>query len=252
MSPVGRIRGTGLGIVVELDRSASLSQMLEGLAELSAAHGAFLGDAPLALDLGERPLMVAEISVLVEEARESGLNVRGVLAQDAQAKAAAQALGLLLDEAETPVASRPTRPPLTEPAQERGQSGLVTGMVRSGFTVANPGTVIILGDSNPGSEIVAGGSVVVWGRLRGSVLAGVQDASAVICALELMPSQLGIHGHLAPVEGRAWPSGPVLARLEGQGIVIESWHASAGGQPGSGSRIGSAFRGLTRGVQRSG
>ena len=51
----------------------------------------------------------------------------------------------------------------------------------------------MLGDVNPGAEIIAEGNVIIWGRLRGMVHAGVKgNRSAVICALDLSPMQLRI------------------------------------------------------------
>jgi septum site-determining protein MinC len=65
-----------------------------------------------------------------------------------------------------------------------------------------------LGDVNPGAEIIAGGSVVVWGRLRGLVHAGAMgDDTAVICALDLNPTQLRIADQIAipPADTRTAP-----------------------------------------------
>ncbi len=53
--------------------------------------------------------------------------------------------------------------------------------------------MIIDGDVNPGSEIIAGGSIYVWGKLRGTAVAGVDGfEDAVICALDFNPSGMRI------------------------------------------------------------
>ena len=55
----------------------------------------------------------------------------------------------------------------------------------------------VVGDVNAGAVIVAGGDVIVWGRLRGIVHAGAGgDESAVVCALHLAPTQLRIAGYI--------------------------------------------------------
>ncbi|HEX7008861.1 MAG TPA: septum site-determining protein MinC, partial [Phycisphaeraceae bacterium] len=78
-------------------------------------------------------------------------------------------------------------------SEERGEAALVQRTLRSGQVVRHQGHLTVLGDVNPGAEVIAGGSVVVWGRVRGTVHAGaLGDRSAQICALELAPTQLRI------------------------------------------------------------
>ena len=90
----------------------------------------------------------------------------------------------------------------------------------------------ILGDVEAGAEVVAEGDVVGWGTLRGLVHAGVGgDDEAVICALKLSPTQLGIAGILTrfPVSYDTGylvaPQPPELARLEAGRIVVEAWRS---------------------------
>ncbi|MBK7894707.1 MAG: septum site-determining protein MinC [Anaerolineaceae bacterium] len=91
------------------------------------------------------------------------------------------------------------------------QGGLILKeTLRSGRSIYHEGHVVVIGDVNPGAEIVASGDVIVWGRLRGLVHAGaLGDETAVICALELTPTQLRIADQIAisPDEkrGRAIP-----------------------------------------------
>ena len=55
------------------------------------------------------------------------------------------------------------------------------------------GNVVVIGDANPGSEIVASGNIVVFGALRGMVHAGADgNRDAIIAALKLAPTQLRI------------------------------------------------------------
>ena len=67
------------------------------------------------------------------------------------------------------------------------------GTLRSGDHLQVEGTVLLLGDVNPGARISAGGHVLVWGRLRGIAHAGCHgDNTARIVALQLRPLQLRI------------------------------------------------------------
>ena len=65
--------------------------------------------------------------------------------------------------------------------------------LRSGQSIRYNGSVVIVGDVNPGSEVVAAGNVVVLGTLRGMVHAGSRgDETCFISALVLKPTQLRI------------------------------------------------------------
>ena len=65
--------------------------------------------------------------------------------------------------------------------------------VRSGTEIRHPGTVIILGDINPGGIVVAEGDIVIWGRLRGIAHAGAGgNRECLIMSLQMEPTQLRI------------------------------------------------------------
>ncbi len=67
--------------------------------------------------------------------------------------------------------------------------------LRSGQTVSYEGNVLIVGDAHPGSEIVAGGDITVWGILGGIAHAGSNgNVSAKVRALKLNAIQLRIAG----------------------------------------------------------
>lgn len=72
---------------------------------------------------------------------------------------------------------------------------MIKGMVRSGQTVHFAGSIIMLGDVNPGGTITAGGDIYIMGSLRGMAHAGVDgNEQAVIAAAHLRPTQLRIAG----------------------------------------------------------
>ncbi|MGE5613381.1 MAG: septum site-determining protein MinC [Bacillota bacterium] len=76
---------------------------------------------------------------------------------------------------------------------EEGMTKFHRGTVRSGQLVNFDGNLVIIGDVNPGGEIVATGNVVVMGSLRGMVHAGADgNRDAIVAALSLQPTQLRI------------------------------------------------------------
>ena len=103
---------------------------------------------------------------------------------------------------------------------------LITRTVRSGQVVRHSGHITLIGDVNPGGELIAGGSVIVWGRLRGFVHAGaLGNTEAVVCAIELRPTQLRIAEQIAAGPGGSRHTPPEVARIEGGQIVVEPWES---------------------------
>ncbi len=94
--------------------------------------------------------------------------------------------------------------------------------LRSGAEIRHPGTVVLVGDLNPGSAIVAGGDIVVWGRLRGLVHAGSEgNDRCLILALQMEPTQLRIADVVArPPGAPPQPFYPEVAYVTPQGIRI--------------------------------
>lgn len=65
--------------------------------------------------------------------------------------------------------------------------------LRSGAEIRHSGSVVLVGDLNPGSAIVADGDILVWGRIRGIAHAGASgNENCRIFALLLEPTQLRI------------------------------------------------------------
>src|SRR5574344_605016 len=101
--------------------------------------------------------------------------------------------------------------------------------LRSGQTMSYDGNVVIIGDVNPGSEIIAKGDITVWGVLGGIAHAGARGNDfAKIRALKLNAIQLRISGYYArrpdsfniPYIQRTNEFTPEEARVEDEQIAI--------------------------------
>ncbi len=67
------------------------------------------------------------------------------------------------------------------------------GTVRSGQILESPNSLVVIGDINPGGKVVAGGSVVVIGALKGIVFAGGKgNPNSFVIALDMQPIQIKI------------------------------------------------------------
>ncbi|HAN86199.1 MAG TPA: septum site-determining protein MinC [Firmicutes bacterium] len=113
----------------------------------------------------------------------------------------------------------------------RGDTILVRRTLRSGQAVSFDGNVVVMGDVNPGSEVLATGDIVVFGSLRGIAHAGsAGKADACVVALRLVPTQLRIADKItrAPDDETQMPQGPEVAYLREGSIVIEPWTTHTG------------------------
>ena len=76
---------------------------------------------------------------------------------------------------------------------KEGYTKFHEGTLRSGQLIESQGNLVIIGDANPGSEVVAAGNVVVMGAIRGIVHAGCTgNRNAFVVALNLNPTQIRI------------------------------------------------------------
>jgi septum site-determining protein MinC len=95
------------------------------------------------------------------------------------------------------------------------------GTLRGGQVMHNLGNLVVVGDVNPGAELVASGDIVVFGALRGVAHAGAQgDRNARVIALELEPTQLRIATVIATSGPRERSRGPEHASIVGDRIVV--------------------------------
>lgn len=98
--------------------------------------------------------------------------------------------------------------------------------MRSGQLLESEGHIVIIGDINPGAEVVAAGNIFVMGNVKGTVHAGAKgNREAVVVGLNLSPTQLRI----ADIITRS-PDGdvkrklnPEIAYIKDNGIIIEDF-----------------------------
>jgi septum site-determining protein MinC len=102
------------------------------------------------------------------------------------------------------------------------KSIIVSHTVRSGQRIECEGDIAVLGDVNPGAELIAGGSIVVMGTLRGLAHAGATGRKdVVISAFKLCPMQLRISSKVTVFpEGEHTPAYPEIAEFKDGSIVI--------------------------------
>lgn len=224
MPPKVNIKGIREGLLVSLGEG-EWSELRAALLELVTEQQDFLRGAKLYLDVGNHIFHAAELGRLRDEISERSLSLWGVLSNSPTTEQTAQSLGLAtrLSRPSASTQFRDTSAADTE-VQQGGRAMIVRRTLRSGYSVRFPGSVIVIGDVNPGAEVIAEGSVVVWGHLRGVVHAGADgDERVVVCALDLSPTQLWIAGKIMPVPQRRGKAPPVQVQLKDGMWVSEEW-----------------------------
>lgn len=104
---------------------------------------------------------------------------------------------------------------------------LIKRTLRSGQNINYDGNVVVLGDVNPGAEIICSGHILIMGVLRGLVHAGATgDDTATVTALSLNPTQLRISSHITrPPDGGGSINAflPETARIINNAVIIEKF-----------------------------
>lgn len=219
-----QIKGLRDGLLVSLGK-ASLDDLRAALMEQIEARQSFFQGARVALDVGSQILHVNELSELRDTLSERGVNLWAVVSESPTTEKTAQLLGLAT-RISKPRPQEMNRPP-AEAAGGAGAAMWVGRTLRSGTRIEFPGNIVVLGDVNPGAEVVADGSILVWGRVRGVAHAGAHgDQSAVVCGLDLSAGQIRVAGAtVVPLE-RSGELRPEKISLKDGILKVEPWQAN--------------------------
>ena len=220
MKPSLTVKGIQNGLLVTLP-AGEWSIVADQLLETVAAQDDFFRGARLAIQVEDSALGAAELGSLRSALAEHEVTLWAILSTAEATQSAAADLGLAWD-LETRRSEDDDIPVDTQlPGEE---AVLLQRTLRSGHSVRHPGHVVVIGDVNPGAEIIAGGHVIVWGRLRGVVHAGAAgNESAMVCALDLAPTQLRIAGHITVSPSRRGKPKPERAFIRDDQLIAEPW-----------------------------
>lgn len=233
-----QIKGIRDGLLITLSDHPDAA-IFDRLQEELRDKRAFLQGGKVAVDTGYRNMDKGQVTALQSLFERQGLTLWAVLATHPNTRETARDLGLATRLSGSPVDLEGNALQSVLPDEDEGAGRderqvvyssnalFLRETVRSGRSIFHEGDVVILGDVNAGAQVVAAGTVVVWGRLRGLVHAGaLGDPAAVICALDLAPTQLRIADQIAVDPDRGKGRRVVMpeqaAIRDGQ-IVAEPW-----------------------------
>jgi septum site-determining protein MinC len=186
-------------------------------ATLARSPGFFVGK-PVVLDLSAVDLSQSAIAHLVASLEQRDIRVLGIEGVDA-AQLTTNMPPLLTGGRSCIVAQNEPKKPEAKP---KPMSLLLENPVRSGQSIVfAEGDVTVLGSVGSGAEIVAGGSIHVYGTLRGRAMAGVNGNSAArIYCQRIEAELLAIDGYYRTAEdiganlrnraAQAWLDGDIM------------------------------------------
>jgi septum site-determining protein MinC len=186
-------------------------------ATLARSPGFFVGK-PVVLDLSAVELSQSAIAHLVASLEQRDIRILGIEGVDAGHLTSSMPPLLTGGRPTVLIQTEPKKPE----AKPKPASLLLDSPVRSGQSIVfAEGDVTVLGAVGSGAEIVAGGSIHIYGTLRGRAMAGVNGNSAArIFCQKIEAELLAIDGYYQTAEdidinlrdrpAQAWLDGDVM------------------------------------------
>jgi septum site-determining protein MinC len=188
-------------------------------ATLARSPGFFVGK-PVVLDLSAVELSQSGIAYLVTSLEQRNIRVLGIEGVDEAHLATSMPPLLTGGRPSVLMQNEPKKPE----AKPKPMSLLLESPVRSGQSVVfSEGDVTVLGSVGSGAEIVAGGSIHVYGTLRGRAMAGVNgNSTARIFCQKIEAELLAIDGYYQTADeiDASLRNRPAQAWLEGDTMKI--------------------------------
>jgi septum site-determining protein MinC len=215
-----QIKGISEGLLVTLreDRWKDAQELIISRIDQKAE---FFQGAKIAVDVGEISLKAADLGKLRDELSTRGISLWAVLSRSETTISTAQILGLSTDLG---VNQNIQKQKKGSTVFEGDSAVWVEKTLRAGYKVETKCHVVVMGDVNPGAEIISAGNILVWGRLSGSVHAGADgDQGAKVMALNMVPTGLQIADRVAQMSAKKRKKQPEVAYIFENEIIIDGW-----------------------------
>ena len=198
-----------LDVAVLQPGKQGLTELLQNLAQRNIKVMGIEGAEPSWLDFAMPPLLLS--------GRQAS-NIPGDTPPGAAETPAPAPFSDPAPDAAAPLANAPS--PAADPASavaappQQPNSLLMDSSIRSGQCIVHPeGDVIVVGSVASGAEVIAGGSIHIYGTLRGRAIAGSRDARARIFCRKL-------EAELVSIDGLYMVADDMPAHLRGQQIQV--------------------------------
>jgi septum site-determining protein MinC len=216
-------------LVISSNDLIIIQQQLEAKIKLAPE---FFKNSPLVLDVQELNKQNTEVDIVavLDVIRKLGLLPIGIRGGNLEQNTLAIGLGIPIHSihtSTTTVDAKKTTTPTPEPeTKDLLQTGttLITQPIRSGQRIYAAGDLVIVSQVSAGTEILAEGSIHVYGTLRGRALAGVQgNTEARIFCSDLQAELISIAGNYKISEdlNQEVRGKPIQIYLENRALVIK-------------------------------
>ncbi len=231
------LKSNRFGIILVMDKDASYEEIEKEVKEKFQDSVKFFKDSKIAISFEGRDLSEEEQFRLIETIEaNSEVKVICIIDEDSEREKKFQEK---IEEALTKQEKIKEEQKEHQEEEEKKEEEpkipgqYYRGTLRSGQTIESTTSVIILGDVNPGAEVISNGSIIVLGSLFGKVYAGAGgDDTCFVVALEMNPVQIRIGDYLAKnaeksvfnikMQKKKTPMEPQIAYVEEESIYVES------------------------------
>ena len=176
------IKSNPYGLILNLDPELTFDELREAVADKFKKSAGFFKNATLALTFRGRVLTKEqELQLLEAVVQNSGIHVICIVDEN---KETAEYYKKAVTHA------------MEKQKEEDGQ--FYRGTLRSGQTLETESSIVIIGDVNPGAQVISRGNIVVLGCCMGNIYAGASgNAGCFAAALTMKPMQVRIADKLA-------------------------------------------------------
>lgn len=207
------IKSNPHGLVLILDPDITFEELNQAVADKFSSAAGFFKNANVAVTFRGRTLSGEQERMLIDTIVENS-RLRILCVVDERRE---------VDEYYKEAVIRA----LDKPASAEGQ--FYRGTLRSGQVLETETSVVVIGDVNPGAQVVSRGNIVVLGCCLGTIYAGAGgDSSCFAAALTMKPMQIRIADRMArsaivkrTVSGD-YPLDPKIAYLRDGHIQIKT------------------------------
>lgn len=171
------IKSNPYGLVLMLNPDLPFEELLTAVGEKFGASAGFFKKASLALTFRGRVLTKEQENALVEAiVQHSGINVICIVDESKETEA---------------YYKKAVVHAMEKKQQEDGQ--FYRGTLRSGQVLETETSIVIIGDVNPGAQVISKGNIVILGCCMGNIYAGAAgDCGCFAAALTMKPMQVRI------------------------------------------------------------
>lgn len=207
-------KGIRNGLEIHIEENSNIGQAKNDILKKLRAGGQFFGGTTINLVFTGQTLTSMEKTEIVEAVSKE-INLGNVEFRE---------MYINMDEASNDTTISKIDPEVFTGIDE-GMTRFIRGTVRNGQRVFYEGNVVVIGDVNPGGEIIAGGNIVIFGILRGLAHAGATgNRDATIVCSRLQPTQIRIAALISRPpedEDEVQPIYPEIVYVKDDMLIIE-------------------------------